>query len=98
MTREERRAYWGEPVARQEASGLSGWAWCAREGVNYASLQRWRRRLAEGPTARPLSWIRVTEAGSGSPLVITVGAARIEVPREFDPVQLRLVVDTLAAR
>ena len=98
MTREERRVYWGEQLARQEASGLSGWAWCAREGVNYASLQRWRRRLGECSTVAALSWVQVAEGGAGSPLVITVGAARMEVARDFDPAPLRRVVDTLAAR
>lgn len=97
MTREERRAVWRERLAEQAASGLSVWAWCAREGVSYAGLLRWRRRLDEGLVQAPLSWIRLDEGAMPEQrLAVHVGAARIEVGWGFDPLLLRRVVDALA--
>jgi hypothetical protein len=98
MTRQEQRAYWRARLAKQAASGLSVRAWCAREGVSYTSLMRWRRRLSVGPVETPLTLVRVTEpcAVSGA-LVITVGAARIEVTRDFDAALLKRVVCALGS-
>jgi hypothetical protein len=93
MTRQELRDYWEQQLSAQEASGLSGRAWCAREGVCYGSFLRWRQRLAEPPTA--LTWIPVA-AGESQTLVVSVGTARIEVPGDFDPALLRRVVAALA--
>lgn len=94
MTRQKQRAYWQERLADQEASGLSGRAWCRGEGVNYSAFLRWRRRLVEQPATTPLTLVRVSAAAT-APLVVRVGAARIEVTAEFDPVLLRRVVAAL---
>ena len=96
MTRQKQRAYWQERLADQEGSGLSGLAWCRREGVSYAAFLRWRRRLVEQSAAAPLTLVRVSAAAT-APLVVRVGAARIEVTEGFDPVLLRRVVAALGA-
>lgn len=49
---------WGELVRRQKASGLSGQAFCRREGINAWVFYRWRARLraqgARPPESRPV--------------------------------------------
>jgi hypothetical protein len=99
MTRQELRSYWHEQLAAQAASGCSGRAWCEREGLSYSTFLRWRRRLGETPTPRsvPLTFIPVRrDAPAGPALVVTVGAARIEVPAAVDPDLLRQGVAALA--
>lgn len=97
MTREEQKALWQRRLAEQTASGLSAWAWCAREGLSYAGLLRWRKRLGERGRQAPLTLVRLDEGTqSGRGLTLQVGAVRIDVGRDFDAVLLRRVVDVLA--
>jgi len=98
MTREEREALWSERIGSQAASGLSGRAWCAREGVSYWSFHQWRRRLGEASSgAGSPSFVRVfPDAMTASVVQFWVGAARIEVSSGFDAVLLRQVVATLS--
>jgi len=42
-------AEWGDILKRQEASGLSGLAFCRRERIPRGSLDKWRKRLALPP-------------------------------------------------
>jgi hypothetical protein len=45
---------WRQRLQRHSTSGLSTSAFCAREGVSRASLQAWKRRLADRSVpARP---------------------------------------------
>jgi hypothetical protein len=98
MTRQEREVFWREVLNRQAASGLSVRAWCAGEGVAYASFLYWRRRLARPDRAVPLTLIRVTEGDDGGDgLWLSVGGARIEVKPGFDEGLLRRVVAALGA-
>jgi hypothetical protein len=42
---EDRRRQWREAIDRQQASGESIVAFCAREGLSPASFHAWKRRL-----------------------------------------------------
>ena len=42
---EDRRRHWREAIDRQQASGESIVAFCAREGLSPASFHAWKRRL-----------------------------------------------------
>ena len=76
-------------------------AYAERLGVSAWTLYQWRRRLAESPDDRA-KLIEVAVAGpsdpaSTSPLVVRVNDGRraIEVPREFDPNELRRLLAAL---
>ena len=42
---EDRRRHWREAIDRQQASGESIVAFCAKEGLSPASFHAWKRRL-----------------------------------------------------
>ncbi len=50
-TRRRRRSRdeWASVLERFRASGLNARAFCTQEGLGYASLCAWRRKLAEAP-------------------------------------------------
>ena len=52
---------WRSIMARFEASGLAGEAFCAAEGIGSSAFWRWRRRLADEDAAR---------AGNGGPAFV----------------------------
>ncbi|MBW2008690.1 MAG: transposase [Deltaproteobacteria bacterium] len=45
MTREERSEHWRRIIEQQEASGLSGAAFCREHHINLHAFYRWRRRF-----------------------------------------------------
>lgn len=99
------RASWVKRLARMKSSGLSGVAWCAREGVSYHKFRYWRDRIGTpAKVAAPTTptWLELSPAcelpGSASDgLVIRIGEAVIELRRGFDPELLREVVRALAS-
>ena len=54
-------AEWRSIMARHEASGLAGEAFCAAEGIGRSAFWRWRRRLADEDAAG---------AGNGAPTFV----------------------------
>jgi len=59
-------AEWRSIMARFEASGLTGEAFCAAEGIGSSAFWRWRRRLADEDAAR---------AGNGGPAFVELAGA-----------------------
>ena len=98
MTVEDRRRYWEQRLAAQEASGLSARAWCRQAGVVYGTFSYWRRRMqSESPSASVTLIPVLDESPSPAGLRIVVGGARIEVAQDFDADLLRRVVAALSS-
>ena len=103
-TRAANRERWRSHIEAWRGSGLTQQAYCAREGLTVASLQRWRRIFREeaagspaAPVPKGLIPVRlVSESPSGSGLVLVVSdALRIEVAPGFDGATLRQLVAAL---
>lgn len=97
---------WAERIARMEASGLSGPAFAAQEGVNANTLQWWRRELrikaeeaSTPPVARELHFVEValTAPAAATGFVVQLAGCghRIEVPPGFDGSSFRRLVEAL---
>ncbi len=104
ITRAANRERWRDHIEAWRDSGLTQQAYCAREGLTVASLQRWRRIFreeaagsAEAPAPKGLIPVRlVSESPSGSGLAVVVNdALRIEVAPGFDGATLRQLVAAL---
>jgi len=87
-------------VTEHELSGLGAAEFCRRRGISTVSLTNWRRRQSQQKTTRPptgAQWLPVTirgpgaEAGAAKPggYVLSLAQARLEVPRGFDPDEVR---------
>jgi len=59
MKKTTKRAAMGEVLATWKSSGLSLRAFAEREGIAYAKLLYWRKRLADQPSFAP---VRIVEA------------------------------------
>lgn len=73
-------AGWQALVARQDTSGLSVAAFCAREKLSAASFYQWRTRLRGGAGETPP--MGASEAGSGAFVdlgALAMGAGRLEL-------------------
>ena len=55
---------WQALVKRQEASGVSGAAFCRQEGISRASFEKWRRRLASRSEAGQFVELAVPRQGA----------------------------------
>ncbi|MBC9786744.1 helix-turn-helix domain-containing protein [Heliobacterium chlorum] len=106
MTREELRKEWGARVAAYQSSGQSLTEWCVDHDLKPHQLRYWlhKQETATIPAVKPTQWLSV-EVDSfskddrlGSPIVIKLGKACIEVKPGFDPVLLSQVVETLLVR
>lgn len=96
----DRYAHWEGIMVDQEASGLSGAAYCREHGLKIWQFYAWRRRLRNRRAAEkgfvPLCFNEDrSEVGSGVRLV--VGTVRIEVGVGFDESVLSGVLRVLGA-
>ena len=100
MTREEHTAQWRDIIEQQEASGLSGAAFCRQHNVSLSCFYYWRRRVkqetlsgflelrSDPPSSRP----RPATAGI---LVHMNADVCIELAPDFDSVTLQRAVQVL---
>ena len=91
---------WTERVQEWRSSGLAAPEFVQGRGYEASTLRYWAsrlRRVAEGrPYARRVRMAKVTVAKrSTQPIVVAVGAARIEVRPGFDGSLLRDVVSAI---
>lgn len=101
----ERHEVWRNRVAAFRASGQSGAAWRAAQGVKPHLLYYWLQRFQSAETERPVAatqWLPVAvndspKGRSASHLVVRVGSAAIEVRPGFDVEMLTSVVRVLKA-
>jgi transposase-like protein len=104
--RDELAAWYGEILEAQAQSGMSLRSYALQHGISPWTLYGWRRRLANpvaqaADAAAPPRLVELALAPPGEAhredLVVRVCADRrsIAVPRGFDPVELRRLVEVL---
>jgi hypothetical protein len=100
------RATWEQRLAELENSGLSGLAWCTRQGISYHKYRYWKARIESSETpsdVRTVQWLALEPASDAracdkdDAITLRIGAVVIEVRRGFDPVLLRDVVQVLSS-
>jgi len=99
----ERREEWRRRVAEFRASGQSGLAWCAAQGIKPHLLYYWAKRFPPAENADgdgETQWLPVDVSDSfgrqsSGCLLVRVGNAVVEVAPGFNPQLLADVVRTL---
>lgn len=101
----EKRRYWKSHIEAWKASGLKQSRYCRRHGLKLHQFVYWRKKYAPACTSAPVSLVRVELPGQAfhrpvpppaRPLRLIVGVdRRIEVERDFDPVALTQLIQTL---
>jgi hypothetical protein len=102
MTKTE--AKWAARVERWRASGKSAPEFAQGQGFESSTLRYWASRLKHLPPslAKPVPRVRMVRVRRtpppvvAGPLVVAIGAARVEVRLGFDRALLRQVVEALA--
>jgi hypothetical protein len=102
---QEKRRCWKSHIEAWKASGLKQSRYCRRHGLKLHQFVYWRKKYAPARTTAPVSLVRVALPGPAfhgpvpppaRPLRLIVGAGRrIEVDRDFDPVALTQLIQTL---
>ena len=94
--REERRSFWRDLIAEQEASGATIQAFCKQHGIGVHSFYWWRRQLRK---ARPVQFAllkRVTSGGAQPAIELHLaGGERLYIGNGVDATTLRSVLDAL---
>ncbi len=103
----QRREEWRQRVADFKASGKSGAAWCAEQGIKPHVLYYWVQRLASSTEdgidkSQKTSWAPVEIedhplSPQGKGLELRIGNVAVEVRPDFDEKLLRDVVRVLSA-
>jgi transposase len=88
---------WRRWIRQWRASGLSGRAFCARQGLSEPSFDAWRRvleqRAAEPAAFLPVQVVAAPVAAPASALEVVLAQGRpVRVAPGFDPATLREVV------
>lgn len=102
MAKEELAEVWRKRLDDFAQSGLSVRKWCEVKGCSKNQYTYWRRRLANGDTAKAgAAWLPVQiiepapAPASLARLTVRVAHAAIDVEPGFDPALLRAVVEAL---
>ena len=91
-----RAAEWSERVRAWRESGRTAPAFAEGKGYSDKLLRWWASELARRARKEPrVRFARVVRSPPSAPLVVAVGAARVEVRTGFDRSLLRDVVDAL---
>ena len=100
MTRAERRTHWRAIIENQATSGMSIAAYCRDAQIKPSYFYTWRRRLRDQQSCvggfLELIPGRLIEPASSGICIRLDAKLAIEVERDFDPLTLRTVVETLS--
>lgn len=96
----EKRRFWARHVARFDGSGLTRRAYCDRHDLVPATLDYWRRRLAEPapafvPVQPRLEVPRDVCAATATGMELSVGNARLILPANVDAKWLASLLQAL---
>ncbi len=96
MENVELRKQWDVRIADYRSSGLTATVWCERNGVTLPQLKYWtQKKRKEAKDVGGVKWTRVDVkpvSAAPSKIMISVGAARIEVESGFDAAMLAQVL------
>lgn len=110
MTREEKRALWGQRISSYKASGLNAEQWCSIHDLPLATLRYWlgrQNRQAKPQEKTEVQWLLLDEtpaSGALEPICtnekevrIQVGKTSVFVGRDFSEEALVRVLKVLHA-
>lgn len=110
MTREEKRALWGQRISSYKASGLNAEQWCSIHDLSLATLRYWLGRQKRQPKPQEkteVQWLLLDETPTPcaiEPISVTdkevriqVGKTSIFVGRDFSEELLVRVLKVLHA-
>ena len=93
--REQRRKYWSQLIAEQEASGQKARPFCRERGIGEYSFYKWRRRLRQSDTVQfallQTAPAAITIPDSVLEFVLRNGE-RLRIANGVDAATLRLVL------
>ena len=93
--REQRRKYWSQLIAEQEASGQKARPFCRERGIGEYSFYKWRKRLRQSDTVQfallETAPAVITIPDSVLELVLRNGE-RLRIANGVDAATLRLVL------
>ena len=75
---------WAKRMRAFERSGLSRWAWCAREKVPLSTLDYWRMRLRRRDAGSALVPVVVDAAPRAERIEIALGDVQLRLPTTVD--------------
>lgn len=96
MHNKEWRTLWERLLQEQKASGKTVRAWCQEQKVRENRFYYWRKKL-QTINKQPVQWLSI-EAAETKPctaVIVHMGKASIEIPRNFDQYQLREIIRVL---
>lgn len=99
MSNKELYTLWERLLKEQRASGKTIRAWCREQKVRENRFYYWRKKLQPAKTSnkQQVQWlpIETAETKPCTKVIVHLGEARIEIPRNFDRFQLREIIRVL---
>ena len=90
---DEKREYWRNLIAEQEASGQTIRAFCQEQGVQDSSFYYWRKRLQK---SAPVQFALLKTVSSAAPLeLILANGEQLRIRNGVDEATFRLVLDVV---
>ncbi len=88
---DQKREYWNNLIAEQEAGGQTIRAFCQERGVGDHSFYYWRKRLQKN---EPVQFALLKTVASAAPLeLILANGEQLRIRNGVDAATLRLVLD-----
>lgn len=96
--RRKNQEQWLERIEDWKRSGLSGAAWCRKEGITYCQFLYWKKHLIDEPAQKVTSqsFIEIEDVADASGVEIMVGEFSIRLSKDFDPAALCKCVRALS--
>ena len=90
---DEKREYWSNLIAEQEASGQTIRAFCQKQSVGDHSFHYWRKRLQK---SEPVQFALLKTVASAAPLeLILANGEQLRIRNGVDAATFRLVLDVV---
>lgn len=90
---DQKREYWSNLIAEQEASGQSIRTFCQEKGVGDHSFYYWRKRLQK---SEPVEFALLKTVASAPPLeLILANGEQLRIRNGVDVATFRLVLDAV---
>jgi transposase-like protein len=90
---DQKREYWSNLIAEQEASGQTIRAFCQEQGVGGNSFYYWRKKLQK---SAPVQFALLKTMASAAPLeLILANGEQLRIRNGVDEATFRLVLDVV---
>jgi len=90
---DQKREYWSNLIAEQEASGQTIRAFCQKQSIGDHSFYYWRKRLQK---SAPVQFALLKTVASAAPLeLILANGEQLRIQNGVDATTFRLVLDVV---